>query len=306
MPVDPELAGLLQLVAAAPPMSESTPEEARAAFRHLTVDLNPRGVEVDSVDKVAVAGATGPLPARVYRPRTEAAVPTVVFFHGGGFVIGDRDTHDDVARAICVGADAVVVSVEYRLAPEHPFPAAPRDAIAATRDVAARIEDFGGSSVLAVAGDSAGGNLAAVVAQQVPGIGAQFLIYPATDVPGEYASRIENATGYFLDAPTLSWFLAQFAPPGADPADPLMSPLRGELGGAPPAVVVTAEFDPLRDEGDAYAAALAAAGVRVEHMSCPGMIHGFVHMGGFSSAARACLADAIDRFAVLLAGAADS
>jgi acetyl esterase len=302
MPLDPELAGLLQFIEGAPPMSEGTPAQAREAYRKLTVGMRQSVIDVADVQETEVTGAEGPLPARVYRPAGQEPFPTVVLFHGGGFVIGDLDTHDNLARGICASAGAVVVSVDYRLAPEHPFPAAPRDAIAATTNIASRLAQFGGSEVLAVAGDSAGGNLSAVVARQVQGIAAQFLIYPATDVPGDYPSREENATGYFLDAPTLVWFLGHFAPAGSDLTDPLMSPIHGRVDGLPPAVVVTAEFDPLRDEGGAYAAALIAAGVEVDHHCYPGMIHGFIDMGGFSAGAQLATDDALARFAKLLAG----
>ena len=243
-----------------------------------------------------MAGAEGSLAARVYRPATEGPHPTVAFFHGGGFVIGDLDTHDVVARLVCRDADAVVVSVDYRLAPESPFPAAALDAIAATRDIQSRLTEFGGSPQLAVAGDSAGGNLSAVATQNVPGITAQFLIYPATDPAGEYVSREQNGEGYFLDTPTMAWFITHYADATDDWSDPLLAPLRGKLTDLPPAVVVTAEFDPLRDEGIAYAEALAAAGVEVDAVTYPGMIHGFIDMGPWSAGAQAATDDAIRRF----------
>lgn len=302
MPVDSQLGALLSLVAAGTPMSEVSPAEARAGFRTLTVGFRkPETLaEVGSVADTKVVGSEGLLDARVYRPVSVGPHPTVAFFHGGGFVVGDLDTHDAVARAICHGADAVVVSVDYRLAPESPFPAAVQDAIAAARDIRDRVAEFGGTDQLGVAGDSAGGNLSAVAAQNVSGISAQFLIYPATDVVGEYASREENGEGYFLDTPTLAWFIHHYAGGVPDWSDPLMSPLRGELAGLPPAVVVTAEFDPLRDEGTAYAEALTAAGVEVDSITYSGMIHGFIDMGPWSDGARAATEDAIRRFARIL------
>lgn len=282
-------------------MYESTPAQAREAFRALTVGMRaPESVvEVASVTDTTVAGDAGPLPARVYRPGGSDQA-TIAFFHGGGFVIGDIETHDNDCRALARATGAVVVSVDYRLAPEHVFPAAALDAIAATRDIAARLGEFGGSDVLAVAGDSAGGNLSAVAAQQIPGVAAQFLIYPATDVPGEYASREENAMGYFLDEPTLLWFIGHYAEADVDPTDPRLSPMYGELAGLPPAVIVTAGFDPLRDEGAAYAAALQKAGVRVEYRNYPDMIHGFIDMVAFSKAAQAATDDAMSLFASVL------
>lgn len=302
MSVDAELVPLLQLIEAGTPLHALTPAEARDSFRKLTVDFRPPGTlaEVASVEDATVAGAEGPLPARVYRPVGEGPFPTVVLLHGGGFVIGDLDTHAAMARSIAAGAQAVVVAVDYRLAPEAKFPAAAEDAIAAVRDVQSRLPEYGGNEVLAVAGDSAGGNLSAVAAQHVPGIAAQLLVYPATDVLGEYASREENATGYFLDQPTLIWFIGHYADTASDLDDPRISPLHGELAGQPPAVVVTAEYDPLRDEGIAYADALAAAGVPVHQTTYPGLIHGFFDMGPWSPACQRAIDETIARFGELL------
>jgi acetyl esterase len=274
VPVDPQIAALLEFLTSmgTPAMHEGTPEQAREAFRSLAVGARPaeKVVPVADVSDVTVPGPAGELSARVYRPAAGGALPTVVLFHGGGWVIGDLDTHDNMARSICRDCDAVVLSVDYRLAPEAPFPAAVEDAVAATRWAGAHLEELGGSDVLAVAGDSAGGNLAAVVAQQLrdsggPAIAAQLLVYPATDVLGDYPSRFDNGEGYFLDLPTMAWFMEQYAAEAEHHGDPRLSPMRADsLEGLPPAVVVTAEYDPLRDEGEAYAAALAAAGVRVE------------------------------------------
>jgi acetyl esterase len=301
MPLDPEIAGLIALVEAGTPMSQQTPEEARASFRTLAVGFRkPEDVvPVASVQDTTVGGAEGDLPARVYRPTGDGPFPTVALFHGGGFVIGDLDTHDNLARAICRDAGAVVVSVDYRLAPEHSFPAGLEDCIAATRSLLGQLDSLGGDGRLAVAGDSAGGNLSAVVAQSVPGLTAQFLIYPATDGAGDHASRKENGTGYFLDSPTITWFSHHYAP-GGDYLDPRLAPLLGSLLGLPPAVVVTAEFDPLRDEGEAYADALVAAGVTVVSRRYDAMIHGFMDMGAFSPAAKAAVEDAVGLFAGLL------
>lgn len=302
MTVDAQLVPLLQLIEAGAPMNSLTPAEARDAFRRLTVDSRPPGTlaEVASIEDGTVAGAEGPLPARVYRPAADGPLPTVVLLHGGGFVIGDLDTHAAMARAICNGTDSVVVAVDYRLAPEAKYPAAAEDAIAAVRDVQARLAEYGGSEILAVAGDSAGGNLSAVAAQHVPGIAAQLLVYPAIDVLGSFPSREENATGYFLDEPTMIWFIGHYADTADDFEDPRISPLRGDLAGQPPAVVVTAEFDPLRDEGIAYADALAAAGVQVHQTTYPGLIHGFFDMGPWSAACQRAIDETIARFGELL------
>ncbi len=298
MPLHPELRPLLDLVAGGVPMHRQTPEEARASFRALAVGFRkPEDViPVASVEDATVPGVEGPLPARIYRPEADGPVPTVVLFHGGGFVIGDLDTHDNMARAICRGTTSVVVSVDYRLAPEHRFPAAALDAIAATSAVLTESERYGGNDVVAVAGDSAGGNLSAVAAQTVPGLAAQFLVYPATDVPGEYPSREENATGYFLEMDTMAWFISHYADDPAAYSDHRLSPMQGPLEGLPPAVVVTAELDPLRDEGEAYAAALAAAGVPVVTRRFDGLIHGFFDMGAFSPACRSAVEESIALF----------
>ena len=299
--LDPELAALLGLLAEAghPPMWQQTPADARAGFRVLAVDLRDPGLlpPMESVRDVTVPGGAGALPARVYRPHA-GDLPTVVYFHGGGWVIGDLDTHDLTCRTLARDTGAVVVSVDYRLAPESRFPAAVDDAEASARWVAEHAADpaagLGGTGVVAVGGDSAGGNLAAVVAQTFRDEGrtlaGQLLIYPATDLVTEHASLVENAEGYFLDAPTMAWFREQYVG-SADPADPRLSPAIGDLAGLAPAVVVVGQFDPLRDAGTAYAKGLDAAGVPVDLHLFPGLIHGFVDMGRYSRAAQ----DAVDR-----------
>ncbi len=298
MAVDAEVQALLDMLeqGGGGSLSAGSPEEARAQFRLLTVDArDPATVpEVGAVEDLSVDGGDGPRPARLYRPEAggDHALPVLVFLHGGGFVIGDLDTHDSQARRLCRDLHALVVSVDYRLAPEHPFPAAVEDCLAATRWLADNAEELGGDGQrLAVGGDSAGGNLAAVVAQRCrdeggPTLAAQLLIYPVTDLSqddGRYPSRVENAEGYLLTQDDMDWFTASYVAEGQE-ADPMASPLLGELRGLPPAVVVTAEFDPLRDEGDAYARALREAGVEVTHERFDGLIHGFFGMGPLSAA----------------------
>jgi acetyl esterase len=310
MPVDPHIAALLAVLdrAGMPPMYEGTPEEGRAQYLALTHGARTpeQVVPVGSTEDRTVPGAHGELRARVYRPEGEGPFPTVAFFHGGGWVIGDLDTHDNQAREVCRGSRAVVVAVDYRLAPEHPFPAAADDAVAAARWVATHLDELGGDARMAVAGDSAGGNLAAVVAQTLHADGTplagQFLIYPAVDAAGEYPSRAENATGYFLEQPTMDWFYGHYAGAWDDTKDPRLSPLHGDLSGLPPAVIVTAEFDPLRDEGEAYGEALRAAGVPAEVRRYDGMIHGFFGMGTASPAAQAAIEESCARFGELLHG----
>ena len=296
MPLDPQIAGLLQLLESSdrPPISQGTPEQAREGFRMLTVGLRDPATlpPVRSVDAVELPGG---VPARVYRPEVDGPLPTVVFFHGGGFVIGDLDTHEDQARLVCAEVGAVVVSVDYRLAPEHPWPAGLEDCTAATRWAFEHVDELGGdASRVAVAGDSAGGNLSAAVTLALRGEGpqlaAQLLLYPATDFQEDAAhpSREENAQGYFLTEDDMRWFSEQYVPPGADARDPRLSVLHApDLSGLPPAVVATAGYDPLRDEGEAYADALEAAGVRVVRHRYDGLIHGFFGFSLISAAAAA-------------------
>ncbi len=297
MPVDPNIAGLLALIANSelPPVAEGTPEQARTGFRTLMVDFRDPSTLAD-VASVTDAAA-GTVPVRIYRPHADGPVPTIAYFHGGGFVIGDLDTHEGVCRLLCSSVGAVVVSADYRLAPEHRFPAAVEDAYATLTWAAEHLDDLGADPArLAVGGDSAGANLAAVCAQLAqldgPPLAAQLLVYPPVDALGDYASRTENAEGYFLTLADMHWFGEQYVGfPETDPRaaeladDPRLSPLHAKsLEGLPPAVVVTAEYDPLRDEGDAYAAALEAAGVRVVHRQFPGLIHGFYGLEALSPA----------------------
>ena len=306
MPLDPQLVGLLELVAAMPPMYEGTPEAGRAAFRMMTCDaVTPdQVVPVASVEELSVPGGVGDRAARLYRPDGEGPWPTLVYFHGGGFVIGDLDTHDQNCRRLCRDARAAVLSVDYRLAPEHPYPAALDDALAAVAWAAEHQAELGGSDRLAVGGDSAGASLSAVVAQTRPDIvDAQVLIYPAVDLAGDYPSRTENGTGYFLDTPTMDWFLDLYlGGEQPDPDDRRLAPMGAPLAGLPAAVVATAEFDPLRDEGEAYAAKLAAAGVPTDAVRYDGLIHGFADMVTMSEACARAVADLNARIAALLHG----
>jgi acetyl esterase len=310
MPVDPNIAGLLTMMGemGAPPMHEGTPEAGRAAYLQLTQGIRSpeQVIAVASVEDRMVPGAEGDLRARVYRPEGTGPFPVIAFFHGGGWVIGDLDTHDNMARNVCRGARAVVVSVDYRLAPEHPFPAAADDAVATARWLAGHVGELGGDGLLAVAGDSAGGNLAAVVAQQLTRDGTplagQLLIYPSVDVRGGYPSRTENAEGYLLEDETIKWFIGHYAGGWPDLADPRLSPLCGDLSGLPPAIIITAQFDPLRDEGDAYAMAMMAAGSPADVECYVGMIHGFFDLGPVSPVAQAAIEENCARFGDLIRG----
>jgi acetyl esterase len=300
VPLDPAVKGMLDLLASmgAPPLSQGTAQSGRDGFRILTVELRDPAwvVPVGSTEDITVDGAQGPLRARVYRPEgVDSPAPTVVFFHGGGFVIGDLETHDNQCRWICRETASVVLSIDYRLAPESPFPGPVEDCLAATRWAAEHVAELGGDAGrIAVGGDSAGANLAAVVSQVArdeggPSIAAQLLVYPAVDFvedEGErYPSRRDNAEGYFLTVDDMAWFGSNYAGGTEDKTLPRLSPLYGDLTGLPPAVVVTAEFDPLRDEGEAYAAALEKAGVRVLTHRFDGLVHGFFDLAGLSPAA---------------------
>jgi acetyl esterase len=305
MPLDPNIANILSFLAAsgAPAISAGTADQAREGFRAGTVGVRDPATlaQVRSVEDITIPGPAGPMSARVYRPTADGAVPTMAFFHGGGFVIGDLETHDDQARLICRDGEMVIVSLDYRLAPEHPFPAGFEDCLAATKWVADNIADLGGDADrIVVGGDSAGGNLSAAVAQAVresgPRLAAQFLIYPGVDFNPEadYPSRAENAEGYFLTVEDMLWFGAQYIPEGVDTSDPRLSPIKAaDLSGVAPAIVGVAEFDPLRDEGLAYAKALADAGVDVTVRRYDGMIHGFFGFTAYSPAASAAVAEMI-------------
>lgn len=309
MSLDPDLAAFIQQVEASRgrPVWELTTSEARAQMRALRVDT----VRPEDVVRIGRVGDehVGSVPVRVYRPEHDTGpVPTVVYLHGGGWFRGDLDTHDQVVRRLVRDTGAVHVSVDYRLAPEHPWPAATHDAAKVVARVAERLGSYGGSDVLAVAGDSAGGNLAAIATQQLRGevdIAAQLLVYPATDLLGHHPSKDEFASGFLLSTAMTDWITTVYfsgEPPA--PGDWRHSPLHGDLAGLPPAVVATAECDVLRDEGVAYAAALAAADVEVDAVRLDGMIHGFMDQGHVSPAARAATSEVGRRFAALLASVA--
>jgi acetyl esterase len=272
-------------------MSSGTPEEGREAFRTLNL-LAARfvpQVAVGSVEDVP----DGPVPMRIYRPAGDT-LGTLVFFHGGGFVIGDLDSYDYQCRILCSGAGVAVVSVDYRLAPEHPFPAGVEDAEGALDWVLAH-ED----GPFVVGGDSAGGNLAAVTAQ--PDLAGQLLLYPITDMVNERPSVTENGEGLFLTRDDMEWFNGHYLG-GDDDArsDPRASPAVGDLAGLPTALIYTAQYDPLRDDGDAYAEALSAAGVKVVHRCFEGLIHGFFALGPLSQAAQAAVDQICDDLRGLL------
>jgi len=279
-------------------LRDGTVAEARAAYE-LVAGAGGEPPALEAVDDCTFPGPSGDVALRIYSPMGAGPFPVIVFFHGGGFTIGSLDSHDPVARQLCARAEAVVVSVDYRLAPEHPFPAAVDDSFAALTWVAANAAELGADGArLAVCGDSAGGNLAAVaclLARDAGGPAIQFqaLVYPTTDARGGYPSIEENADGAFLSADTMRWFIEHYlasSPESADDwrATPMLAP---DLAGLPPALVLTAEFDPLRDEGEAYAEALRAAGNQVDVKRYDGMTHMFFQLGGVLDVARDAIAE---------------
>ena len=237
---------------------------------------------------------------RVYRPAADGTFPVLVYFHGGGWVIGGLDTHDGTCRLLCRDAGCVVVSVDYRLAPEHRYPAAAEDCYAATQWLADHASEIGiDPARIAVGGDSAGGNLAAAVAlmardRGTPTLAFQLLIYPVTDADFTRGSYIDNAEGYFLTTASMEWFWGHYVPDEATRSEAYCAPQQAkDLAGLPPALVLTAEFDPLRDEGEAFAARLKEAGVATTVTRYDGMIHGFFSMTGLAKAALDAVAESV-------------
>ena len=289
--LDPQARAVIDLVirSGRPAYHQLSPKDARQLFRETRPASTPTPPQIGMVRDLTADGPLGPIPLRVYRPAgVPASTPlaVLVFFHGGGWVIGDLETHDVLCRQLTAGSGVSVVSVDYCLAPEHKFPAAVDDAWAATRWVVAHAGELAvDASRLAVGGDSAGGNLAAVVAllargKGAPAIAVQVLIYPVADLVGETRSYRDFAEGYLLTREGMRWFIAHYLTAEAEAVDWRASPLRAQsLAGLPPALIVTAGFDPLRDEGEAYAERLREAGVRVDSVCYGGMIHGFVPMG---------------------------
>ena len=291
MPLDPQVKTLLDQLAAleAPPIADLTPLQAREQFEAALAPMSGTGPELPLVEDRNVPGPDGPVPVRVYRPAegNGGALPVLVWFHGGGWVLGNVPGSDVTCRHLAKESGAVVVSVEYRLAPEYPFPAGAEDCYAATAWVANHGEEIGvDSSRLAVGGDSAGGNLAAVVTLMAkerggPDIKRQVLVYPVTDGLMSYPSMRENAEGYLLTEGAMKWFWRHYLGNSGNEKEPLASPIYADdLSGLPPALVMTAEFDPLRDEGEAYAKRLQQAGVPVTTTRYNGQIHGFFGMSG--------------------------
>lgn len=298
MPLDPQIQAMRErrISAAAPQLYTLTLAEARAAD---LAAIQAEAGEPEAVYEVAddqLPLGDRKIPIRLYRPAPGRRLPALLYFFGGGWTLGSLDTCDAVCRTLANTAGCLVISVGYRLAPEHKFPAAVEDCHEALRHIAAHAADFGADPArLAVGGDSAGGNLAAaaaLLAREDPAVGlaGQLLVYPNTDQLADDESGRANDDPWLFNHRSVAWYRRHYFATDADAADPLASPLRApDLSGLPPALVITAEHDPLRDQGEAYARRLAESGVEVELTRYPGMVHGFFTMSGSVDAARAAL-----------------
>jgi len=273
----------------APPVHTLTPVQARESRNPVFIELGGPPEPLQNVENMTIPSPSGQIPVRIYAPQGSGPFPVLVYFHGGGWVICNLDTHDSVCRSLAKGASCAVVSIDYRLAPEHKFPAAVEDAYAATQWMADNASPYNiDQGRIAVGGDSAGGNLAAVVCQMArekngPFIGYQLLVYPATNLSSfDTDSYREHGEGYILTKESMEYYCAHYLEVEDDSLNPYASPLLAEhMSGLPPALVITAEFDVLTDEGEAYANRLKQAGVPVNYVCFKGLIHGFF---GFSAA----------------------
>ncbi|CAN5351154.1 alpha/beta hydrolase [soil metagenome] len=305
--LDPDVKQLLDMIKlnGAPPAHTLSPADARAFYREGRRFTQPDAPQVASIEDVSAPGPNGSVPIRCYRPlgaSATAALPALVFCHGGGHTIGDLDTHDTLCRELCNLAGYAVFAVDYRLGPEHKFPVAVDDGYAALCWVADHAQQLHiDPAQIAVGGDNAGANLAAVFAlmardQDGPSLAYQLLIYPATDFRFESASHKENGEGYMLTTDLINYFCSCYLRSDADRLDWRLSPaLASDHRGLPPALIITAGYDPLRDEGKAYAEQLAAAGNAVDYICYPGQIHGFVTMGRVIAGAREAIALCAER-----------
>jgi len=299
--VDPKTRVLLDMIAmlGAPPLSQVTPQQFRDMRARSRDMLNAALPEPAVYKNFMVAGGAGPIRARLYDGTQAQARPTLVYYHGGGFTFGDLDSHDQLCRRLQRAGDLRVISVEYRLAPEAPFPAAVDDAFAALQDIVARAGELGVDAArVGVGGDSAGANLATVSARRAaiegaPTIRHQLLFYPVTQSVRSTPSRERLTDGYFLTKESMDWFDGHYLPKGVDRTDPRISPLLHPVpADLAPALVVTAGFDPLCDEGREYADLIRRAGVPCRHVDYPDQIHGFVSFANFSTIAEDAITDA--------------
>ena len=298
MPLDPQARAVMDQVAALglPPAHTVTPQEARANAKSRPRAIGP---DVGNVEDRNIPGPDSEIPIRIYTPKGEGPFPCLVWFHGGGWVVGDLDSADATARHLTLGAGCVVVSVDYRLAPETKFPGPVEDCYSATSwvfDNATSLRIL--SDKIAVGGDSAGGNLATAVClmrkdRGGPDLVMQLLVYPVTDWSFQTHSYADNADGYQLTKDTMIWYWDQYASHDGDADNPYAAPLKAaDLSGLPAALVITAEFDPLRDEGEAYANRLRDSGVSTSCTRYPGMIHGFFGMSAVLDKGKAAITEA--------------
>jgi acetyl esterase len=313
MPLDPQAEALIASVAGGKPVEQMTVQEMRDALEQRARLTGGLPEPVSQVLDSSIPGPAGRIPIRMYVPDRDRLLPALVYFHGGGWARGSLQSHDIVCRALANGGECIVVSVDYRMAPEHRFPAAIDDAVTATRWVAEHAHQFGiDSARLAVGGDSAGGNLAAAVALVLrdhggPRLVHQLLMYPVTDYNLETASYTDNAEGYILTREAMRFYWRLYLSSESDAADVRASPLRAQdLSGLPPALVITAEYDPLRDEGRAYAEKLQAAGTPAVYREFPGMVHGFVTSAGVLDAGKQAIREASAALREAFAGAAST
>jgi acetyl esterase len=312
MPIDPQLVEILKLASdpEAPQLHELPLSEARSLAAAGPMGAVPPPLEpVAAVEEHSLPGPDTDLALRLYRPHGEGPFGVLLFLHGGGFVLPLIPAHDGICRALCRRAGVVVASLDYRLAPEHPFPAAVDDAWAALSWLVEHADALGlDARRIALGGDSAGGNLATVIAQlararAAPEIAFQVLVYPIADATLAHPSVEENGEGFLLTRALLTWFLGHYLPDGTDRSDPRCSPLHAaSLEGLPPALVITAELDPLRDEGEAYARRLIAAGVPVTLTRYAGLIHGSFQLYGVLDGGRAMLDQCVDALRAAIAG----
>jgi acetyl esterase len=302
MPLDPHAKRLLEMLnaAGAADLSRMVPEDMRKDFERFAAMVGVNGVAVEAAEDRDIPGPGGPIPIRMYTPQSGggATLPGLIYFHGGGGVFGSISSHDSFCRLLATAGACRVVSVGYRLAPEHKFPAAVEDAFATTCRIAERAGEFHvDPRRLAVGGDSIGGGLATTVCRMArdaggPAIALQLLLCPVVDLSKQSDTRVAFASGYFLSEAIIDWTLKHYCAPGTDLADPRISPLLADdLSGLPAAQVHTAEYDPLRGEGAAYADRSQRAGVAVRHTCHAGMIHHFYAMGGVIPYARTAVAE---------------
>jgi len=302
MPLDDDVQMLINMLSApgAPSLTSLSVEEARANMRNLT-SLRTSVEELPRVENRNLPGPHGDIPVRLFAASTESGLPILVYFHGGGWVLGDLDTHDGTCRTLAKLIGGIVISVDYRLAPEHKFPVPLDDCYAAATWAVDNAASIGGDPRrVAVGGDSAGGNLTACVALKArdegkPRLVHQLLVYPVTDARFDTASYRDNAEGYFLSRADMQWFWNHYLGKPEDATNPYAAPLRStDFRGLPSATIITAEYDPLRDEGESYGKRLKEAGVPVDVKRYDGVIHGFFSMGDILAKGKVAMQHAAD------------